>query len=303
MSTEDKKKLAPEAENALQEQYVQSLQPIEEGQMIPGRVIEVDSDYIYVDVGYKSEGKIPSNEFDTKPQMGEVVYVILVRKEGREGQVIVSKRKADEKIFWKDLRIAFDEHKPVQGTIVHKIKGGYEVDLGNDIRAFLPLSKVDVKRPSENSDYVGVKSSFYIDRLYAKGKTNIVVSRRDWMEEDIKKRRDEFFGQIKIGDTVEGIVKSFTSFGAFVDLGGFDGLLHINDMSWGHVTRPKDFVKLGESIQLKVIRMEAQEGRINLSLKHFTEDPWNHFEEKYHIGDVVKGKTTKLADFGAFIEI
>jgi small subunit ribosomal protein S1 len=303
MSTEDKKKLAPEAENSLQEQYVQSLQPIEEGQMIPGRVIEVDSDYIYVDVGYKSEGKIPSNEFDTKPQMGEVVYVILVRKEGREGQVIVSKRKADEKIFWKDLRIAFDEHKPVQGTIVHKIKGGYEVDLGNDIRAFLPLSKVDVKRPSENSDYVGVKSSFYIDRLYAKGKTNIVVSRRDWMEEDIKKRRDEFFGQVKIGDTVEGIVKSFTSFGAFVDLGGFDGLLHINDMSWGHVTRPKDFVKLGESIQLKVIRMEAQEGRINLSLKHFTEDPWNHFEEKYHIGDIVKGKTTKLADFGAFIEI
>jgi small subunit ribosomal protein S1 len=303
MSTEDKKKLAPEAENQLQEQYVQSLQPIEEGQMIPGRVIEVDGDYVYIDVGYKSEGKISSNEFDTPPQVGETVYVILVRKEGREGQVIVSKRKADEKIFWKDLRIAFDEHKPVQGTIAHKIKGGYEVDLGNEIRAFLPLSKVDVKRPSENSDYVGVKSSFYIDRLYAKGKTNIVVSRRDWMEEDIRKRRDTFFGGVKIGDTVEGVVKSFTSFGAFVDLGGFDGLLHINDMSWGHVTRPKDFVKLGESIQLKVIRLEPQEGRINLSLKHFTEDPWNHFEEKYHIGDVVKGKVTKLADFGAFIEI
>ncbi len=303
MSTEDKKRLAPEAENQLQEQYVQSLQPIEEGQMIPGRVIEVDGDYVYVDVGYKSEGKIASNEFDTKPELGETVYVILVRKEGREGQVIVSKRKADEKIFWKDLRIAFDDHKPVQGTIAHKIKGGYEVDLGNDIRAFLPLSKVDVKRPSENSDYVGVKSSFYIDRLYAKGKTNIVVSRRDWMEEDIKKRREEFFGQVRIGDTVEGVVKSFTSFGAFVDLGGFDGLLHINDMSWGHVTRPKDFVKLGESIQLKVIRLEPQEGRINLSLKHFSEDPWNHFEEKYHIGDVVKGKVTKLADFGAFIEI
>ena len=303
MSTEDKKKLAPEAETQLQEQYVQSLQPIEEGQMIPGRVIEVDDDYVYVDVGYKSEGKIPANEFDIKPSMGETVYVILVRKEGREGQVIVSKRKADEKIFWKDLRIAFDEHKPVQGTIIHKIKGGYEVDLGNDIRAFLPLSKVDVKRPSENSDYVGVKSSFYIDRLYAKGKTNIVVSRRDWMEEDIRKRREEFFGQVKIGDVVEGVVKSFTSFGAFVDLGGFDGLLHINDMSWGHVTRPKDFVRLSETIQLKVIRLEPEEGRINLSLKHFTEDPWNHFEEKYHIGDIVKGKVTKLADFGAFIEI
>jgi small subunit ribosomal protein S1 len=158
MSTEEKKKPTPEAESGLQEQYVQSLQPIEEGQMIPGRVIEIDSEYVYVDVGYKSEGKIQIGEFDTPPAMGENVYVILIRKEGREGQVIVSKRKADEKMFWKDLRIAFDEHKPVQGTIAHKIKGGYEVDLGNDIRAFLPLSKVDVKRPSENSDYVGVKS-------------------------------------------------------------------------------------------------------------------------------------------------
>ncbi len=303
MSTEDKKPLAPGSENTLQEQYVQSLQPIEEGQMIPGKVIEIDQDYVYVDVGYKSEGKIPIAEFDTPPNMSETVYVILIRKEGREGQVIVSKRKADEKMFWKDLRKAFDEHLPVKGTIDKKIKGGYEVDLGNDIRAFLPLSKVDIKRPSENSDYVGTKSSFYIDRLYAKGKTNIVVSRRDWLEQDIKKRRDDFFSKTKIGDTVEGAVKSFTSFGAFVDLGGFDGLLHINDMSWGHVTRPKDFVKLGEQIQLKVIRLEPEENRINLSLKHFTEDPWNHFEEKYHIGDIVKGRVTKLADFGAFIEI
>jgi len=271
--------------------------------MIPGKVIEIDQDYVYVDVGYKSEGKIPTSEFDTTPSMGEIVYVILIRKEGREGQVIVSKRKADEKIFWKDLRKAFDEHLPVKGIIDKKIKGGYEVDLGNDIRAFLPLSKVDIKRPSENADYVGTKSSFFIDRLYAKGKTNIVVSRRDWLEQDVKKRRDEFFSKTKIGDTVEGAVKSFTSFGAFVDLGGFDGLLHINDMSWGHVTRPKDFVRLGEPIQLKVIRLEPQESRINLSLKHFTEDPWNHFEEKYHVGDVVKGRTTKLADFGAFIEI
>lgn len=303
MSTEEKKSLAPGIESNLQAQYVQSLQPIEEGQMIPGKVIEVDNDYVYVDVGYKSEGKIPIAEFDTKPGLGETVYVILIRKEGREGQVIVSKRKADEKIFWKDLRKAFDEHLPVQGTIDKKIKGGYEVDLGNEIRAFLPLSKVDIKRPSENSDYVGTKSSFYIDRLYAKGKTNIVVSRRDWLEQDIKKRREEFFANTKIGDTVEGMVKSFTSFGAFVDLGGFDGLLHINDMSWGHVTRPKDFVKMGEQISLKVIRLEPEENRINLSLKHFSEDPWNHFEEKYHVGDIVKGRVTKLADFGAFIEI
>ena len=303
MSTDEKKRPAPEAEKQLQEQYVQSLQPIEEGQMIPGRVIEVTGDYVYIDVGYKSEGKIQLAEFEATPQIGENVYVILIRKEGKEGQVIVSKRRADEKLVWKNLRQAFDEHKPIEGLIDRRVKGGWEVDLGGDIRAFCPASKVDVRRPAESADYVGTKSLFYIDRLYAKGKTNIVVSRRDWMEEDIKKRKDEFFANTHIGDVVEGTVKSFTSFGAFVDLGGFDGLLHINDMSWGHVTRPKDFVRLSEPIQLKVIRLEPQESRINLSLKHFTEDPWNHFEEKYHVGDVVKGRVTKLADFGAFIEI
>jgi small subunit ribosomal protein S1 len=216
--------------------------------MIPGRVIEVDEDYVYVDVGYKSEGKIPSNEFDTKPQLGETVYVILVRKEGREGQVIVSKRKADEKIFWKDLRIAFDEHKPVQGTIAHKIKGGYEVDLGNDIRAFLPLSKVDVKRPSENSDYVGVQSPFYIDRLYAKGKTNIVVSRRVLLEEQLLKARREAFQRIKVGEVVEGTVKTITDFGAFVDIGGLDALVHVHDLAWNKVVHPKEIVNVGDRL-------------------------------------------------------
>jgi len=302
MSTEDKKTTAQQSESDLQH-YMQSIQPIEEGQMIPGRVVEVTSDYVYVDVGYKSEGKIPVAEFETPPQIGENVYVILIRKEGKEGQGVVSKRRADEKLVWKNLRQAFDEHKPIEGVIDRRVKGGWEVDLGGEIRAFCPASKVDVRRPAENADYVGTKSLFYIDRLYAKGKTNIVVSRRDWMEEDIRKRKEEFFSATRIGDVVEGTVKSFTSFGAFVDLGGFDGLLHINDMSWGHVTRPKDFVRLGEPIQLKVIRLEPQESRINLSLKHFTEDPWNHFEEKYHVGDVVKGRVTKLADFGAFIEI
>ena len=303
MSTEDKKTTAQQQSESDLQHYMQSIQPIEEGQMIPGRVVELTGDYVYIDVGYKSEGKIPLNEFEAPPQIGENVYVILIRKEGKEGQVIVSKRRADEKLVWKNLRQAFDEHKPIDGLIDRRVKGGWEVDLGGDIRAFCPASKVDVRRPAENADYVGTKSPFYIDRLYAKGKTNIVVSRRDWMEEDIKRRKDEFFANTHIGDVVEGTVKSFTSFGAFVDLGGFDGLLHINDMSWGHVTRPKDFVRLGEPIQLKVIRLEPQESRINLSLKHFTEDPWNHFEEKYHVGDVVKGRTTKLADFGAFIEI
>ena len=302
MSTEDKKTTAQQSESDLQH-YMQSIQPIEEGQMIPGRVVEITGDYVYIDVGYKSEGKIPLSEFEAPPQIGENVYVILIRKEGKEGQVIVSKRRAGREAVLEE---------PAQGVRRAQAHRGphrpaREGRLGGRSRRrdprLLPRLQGGRARPTENADYVGTKSPFYIDRLYAKGKTNIVVSRRDWMEENIKRRKDEFFANTQIGDVVEGMVKSFTSFGAFVDLGGFDGLLHINDMSWGHVTRPKDFVRLGEPIQLKVIRLEPTESRINLSLKHFTEDPWNHFEEKYHVGDVVKGRTTKLADFGAFIEI
>jgi small subunit ribosomal protein S1 len=143
----------------------------------------------------------------------------------------------------------------------------------------------------------------YVERLYSDGKQNIVVNRRKYLDEAVEQKRNSFFENTVIGSDVTGIVKSFTSFGAFVDLGGFDGLLHINDMSWGHVTRPRDFVKKGQEIHLKVIRIDPAEKRINLSLKHFTDDPWVHFEDKYHVNDIVKGKVTKLTDFGAFIEL
>jgi small subunit ribosomal protein S1 len=148
-----------------------------------------------------------------------------------------------------------------------------------------------------------MKTFFFIERLYHKSKVNIVVNRKDWLEQENKRKREEFFNKVKIGDEVEGKVKTFTSFGAFVDLGGFDGLLHIHDMSWGHINSPKELVSLGDELRVKVIRLDQQEKKINLSLKHFTEDPWTHFEEKYVAGDVVKGRVTKLTDFGAFIEI
>ena len=150
---------------------------------------------------------------------------------------------------------------------------------------------------------IGTKSKFYIERLYSDNKLNPVVNRRRYLEEAINEKRDAFFANTVQGDTVKGTVKSFTSFGAFIDLGGFDGLLHINDMSWGHVARPKDFVKKGQEIELKVIRLDPEEKRINLSLKHFSEDPWVHFEEKYHVNDIVSGKVTKLTEFGAFVEL
>lgn len=287
----------------LQEEYLKSLESLEEGQLVDGTVIQVTPDQVFVDVGYKSEGKIPTSEFTELPKVGDVVSVILITKENRHGEVIVSKQKADLKQLWKTLRQAAQDKTPVDGKICKVIKGGFEVDLGSDIKAFLPVSQSDSQKVEKSEKLIGLKSKFYIERLYTDSKANIVVNRRKYLEESITKNRDEFFNKISIGDTVKGTVKSFTSFGAFIDLGGFDGLLHINDMSWGHVTRPKEFVKKGQEYDLKVIRLDPADKRINLSLKHFSEDPWLHFEEKYHVDDIVKGTVTKLTEFGAFIEL
>jgi small subunit ribosomal protein S1 len=287
----------------LQEEYLKSLEQLEEGQLVDGVVIQVTQDQVFIDVGYKSEGKIPIAEFAEIPNVGDTVSVILIAKENKHGEVIVSKQKADVKIFWKNLRQAFQDHAMVEGTIEKQVKGGFDVNLGAGVHAFLPISQSDAQKVDKPEKFLGMKTPFYVERLYSDGKVNIVVNRRKWLEEETERKRNEFFEKTQIGDNVTGTVKSFTSFGAFIDLGGFDGLLHINDMSWGHVTRPKDFVKKGQEIHLKVIRIDPVEQRINLSLKHFSDDPWIHFEDKYHVNDVVKGKVTKLTDFGAFIEL
>ena len=287
----------------LQEEYLKSLETLEEGQLVDGIVIQITPDQVFIDVGYKSEGKIPISEFSELPKIGDTVSVVLIAKENKHGEVIVSKQKADAKQLWKNLRQAFQDKTPVDGVIEKAVKGGFEVNLGSDMRAFLPISQSDMQRVEKPEKLLGTKSKFYIERLYSDNKANVVVNRRRYMEENMEKKREAFFNDVSIGDTVSGTVKSFTSFGAFIDLGGFDGLLHINDMSWGHVTRPKDFVKKGQEITLKVVRLDPAEKRINLSLKHFSEDPWLHFEDKYHVNDIVKGHVTKLADFGAFIEL
>jgi small subunit ribosomal protein S1 len=287
----------------LQEEYLKSLEQLEEGQMVEGNVIQVTTDQVFIDVGYKSEGKIPVSEFTEIPQIGDAVSVILITKENKHGEVIVSKQKADVKIFWKNLRQAFQDHTAVEGVIEKLVKGGFDVNLGAGVHAFLPISQSDVQKVDKPEKFIGLKTRFSVERLYSDGKINIVVNRRKLLEEELERKRNEFFENTPIGADVTGVVKSFTSFGAFIDLGGFDGLLHINDMSWGHVTRPKDFVKKGQEIRLKVIRIDPAEKRINLSLKHFTDDPWVHFESKYHVNDIVKGVVTKLTDFGAFIEL
>lgn len=267
-----------------------------------GRVVVVSDDTVYVDVGAKAEGRIPIEEFDKVPQVGDEVEVFIEKTD----PLVVSKEKADKQLLKNQIRTYIENNEPINGTITKVVKGGFEVTLPGKMVAFLPISQADIQRIENPEEYIGTKGQFLVEKCtydrHAK-RDNIVVNRRKYLEQVMERNRDKFFAEVHIGDTVKGTVKSFTSFGAFIDLGGFDGLLHINDMSWGHVTRPRDFVKKGEEIELKVVRLDPEEKRINLSLKHFTPDPWIHFEDKFHVNDIVKGKVTKISDFGAFIEL
>jgi small subunit ribosomal protein S1 len=290
-------------ESQLQEQYITRLDQVEEGQLITGHVIEVGPETVFVDVGLKSEGRIPLDEFDKPPHVKDEVNVVLLRKEGRHGEVVVSKRKADEQVVWRALKESGESGEPVQGRVSRKIKGGYEVDLGADLRAFVPFSKVDVMRVRDEDAYIGLETRFFVEQLYNRGKVNIVLNRKSWLEREARKKRDQFYESAAVGDVYRGMVKTFTSFGAFVDLGGFDGLLHVNDMRWGHVASPRDLVELGQQLTVKIIRLDRETQKVNLSLKHFSDDPWTTFEERFQIGETVRGTVTKLTDFGAFVAI
>ena len=284
-------------------QYLKSFAGIEDGQIVTGTVVQLNNEYVLVDVGYKSEGRIPVSEFIELPQIGDKVNVTIIKKEGAGGQVIVSKKKAEAKEKAETLKKAAEEKTPVLGKFTKVIKGGYEVDLGADYKGFCPLSKADVFRVEDPETLIGKTDYFIIDKFHGSSKMKSVVSRKEYLEKKIQENKDKFFQTVQIGDVVEGEVKSFTSFGAFIDLGGFDGLLHINDMSWGHVTRPKDYVKKGQVIQLRLINIDPETQKINLSLKHMEADPWTTFEQRYQVGDVITKPITKITAFGVFIEI
>ena len=267
-----------------------------------GRVVVIDDTLVYIDVGAKAEGRIPKEEFDELPKEGDLVDVFIEQTD----PLRISKEKADQIMLKNKMKHYIDSNEPVVGTISKIVKGGFEVLLPGKFTAFLPVSQADLQRVENPDELLGIKDKFLIEKFsYDKHtkRENIVVNRRRYQEHVMDTNRNKFFEEVNIGDTVKGTVKSFTSFGAFVDLGGFDGLLHINDMSWKHVTRPRDFVKKGQEVELKVVRLDPEEKRINLSLKHFTPDPWIYFEDKFHVNDIVKGVVTKISDFGAFIEL
>ncbi len=285
--------------------YEESLKSIEEGDILRGTVLAVDSEYVTVDIGYKSEGQIPVSEFRGKDgivelKVGDEIDVLLERKEDDEGFITLSKEKADKLKAWRSVSKAFREGEIVDGTITARIKGGFTVDIG--ISAFLPGSQVDI-RPVRNLDkFLGKRFKFRVIK-FNKKRSNIVLSRRVLLEEERKVLREETLKHLREGEILEGVVKNITDYGAFVDLGGIDGLLHITDISWGRIGHPSEKLSIGDRIKVKVLNFDRERERVSLGLKQISPDPWEEVGEKHPVGSQVKGKVVSTTDYGAFVEL
>lgn len=275
------------------------------GDVVKGTVVEVQTDYVLVDINYKSEGLIPINEFrvvdgvrEVKP--GDEVEVYIDRVENENGMVVLSKDKADMMRAWNDISRAAENEELIEGTIVAKVKGGLSVDIG--VKAFLPGSQIDL-RPVRNMDiYIGKKYKFKVIK-FNKKRGNIVLSRRALLEEERENLRTQTLDAMKEGSIVTGIVKNITDYGAFIDLGGMDGLLHITDMSWGRVKHPSELLNLGDEIKVVVLKYDPEKERVSLGLKQLQADPWETAIAKFPVGTKLKGKIVSLADYGAFVEL
>ena len=286
--------------------YEESLKTLEEGQILRGIVVDITPDHVTVDVGYKSEGQIPMQEFlkrDRKVdvKIGDRIDVLLERKESEEGLLILSKEKADKIKVWKDISRSCREGEVIEGEIVGKVKGGLSVDIGR-IQAFLPGSQIDIK-PVRNLDaLVGQRLKFKVIKFNRK-RNNIVLSRRLLLDEERKQQREETLKNVREGEIIEGTVKNLTDYGAFVDLGGMDGLLHITDISWGRIGHPSEKLSVGDRINVKILHFDQEKGKVSLGLKQALPDPWDSVPQKYLAGSRVKGKVVNITDYGVFIEL
>ncbi len=275
------------------------------GDVVSGRVLEVNPDYVLVDINYKSEGLIPFSEFqsaDGKPAIkpGDAVQVYIDKVENENGMVVLSKDKADMLKAWNDISRAAEAEELVEGTIIAKVKGGLSVDIG--VKAFLPGSQIDL-RPVRNLDqFIGKRLKFKVIK-FNKKRGNIVLSRRALLEKEREHLKHQTLETIREGQIVDGIVKNITDYGAFIDLGGMDGLLHITDMSWGRVKHPSQILNIGDEIKVKVLKYDTERERVSLGLKQLQPDPWDNVQAKYVIGQKLSGKIVSLADYGAFVEL
>jgi small subunit ribosomal protein S1 len=287
----------------LERLYEESLKHIQEGEIVRGRIVQIDRDAVLVDVGYKSEGIIDLAEFPDYGrdlQVGQEVDVLLEEKEDREGQVILSKEKANRIKIWDDISKKYDNNELIEGVVVARIKGGLTVDVG--LKAFLPGSQIDL-RPVRNLDrLIGEKLQMRIIKLN-KRRGNIVLSRRVLLEEDRQRAKEKTLASLAEGQVVEGVVKNITEYGAFIDLGGIDGLLHITDMSWGRVGHPSELFAIGDKVKVMVLKFDQENERVSLGLKQMSPDPWTNVANKFPEGSRVTGKVVSITDYGAFVEL
>lgn len=283
--------------------YEDTLSRITEGEIVSAQVIGKTETDIILDVGFKSEGAVPLEEFadPDEVEMGDSVDVLLESLEDEEGVVVLSKKKADFLRVWEKIKDAFDNNRPVQGRIKRKIKGGVTVDLMG-VDAFLPGSQIALRRVPNVDDLLGDEYDFKILKLN-KRRRNIVVSRRVLLEEERAGKREELKKELSVGDVRPGIVKNITDFGAFIDLGGMDGLLHITDMSWGRIGHPSEVCEIGQSLEIKILDIDWDRERISLGLKQLQEYPWKNVAEKYPVGTRVLGRVVSITNYGAFVEL
>ena len=273
-----------------------------EKDVVQGTIVRVTDRDVFVDIGFKSEGIISKSEFhSTVPMVGEKVDVFIISFEDRKGNLILSREKAEFMLKWDKLREQYDNSEIITGKIVRRIKGGMIVDL-DPVQGFLPGSQIDIKPITNFDEYVGMESEFKIVK-FNELRQNIVLSRKEILANDLDDRRKEIMEKLKVGDILEGTVKNITDFGAFIDLGGIDGLLHITDITWGRINHPSEKLAVGETIQVKIIDYDPETVRVSLGLKQLQSEPWDGIEEKYPINSTVKGKVVNMMKYGAFVEL
>ncbi|MGZ4400428.1 MAG: 30S ribosomal protein S1 [Gaiellaceae bacterium] len=279
-----------------------------EGDIVTGKVVRIDKDEVLVDIGYKSEGVIPVSELSIRKSvntseevaLGEEIDALVMQKEDADGRLILSKKRARFEKAWKRIEDAHESGVPVAGTVIEVVKGGLILDLG--VRGFLPASLVDIRRVQDLSEYVGQELNCRVIEMN-RNRNNVVLSRRAVLEEERKEVRQQIIDELNVGDIVTGTISNIVDFGAFVDLDGIDGLIHISELSWSHVNHPSELLDIGQKVRVKVLDIDRDRQRISLGLKQTQTDPWQQVLESYREGDVVEGRVTKVVTFGAFVEI
>ena len=288
--------------------YDATIVPFDEGDVVTGKVVRIDKDEVLIDIGYKSEGVIPNNELSIRKsvdpseevELGEEVDALVLTKEDQDGRLILSKKRARFERAWRRIEAAAESGEPVIGAVIEVVKGGLIIDLG--VRGFLPASLVDIRRVPNLDEYLGQNIQCKVIELN-RSRNNVVLSRRAVLEEERKEQRQAILERLQPGLIIEGQISNIVDFGAFVDLDGIDGLIHISELSWSHVNHPSEILNIGDTVQVKVLDIDRDRQRISLGLKQTQEDPWQRVVDTYNVGDELEGTVTKVVAFGAFVEI